>query len=68
MPPGTAISSRAASDWQAAAVTCRAAGMVRRRDPGRARRAAALKGAGMFRSGPVREAGRRPVTVRPTVG
>jgi hypothetical protein len=57
----------AASDGQAAAVTCHSAGNVRRRDPGRALVTGGVKGAGMFRSGPVREARRRPVTATPTV-
>jgi hypothetical protein len=57
-----------ASDGQATAVARHGAGNVRLRDSGRARRAAGVKGADMFRSGPIREAGRRPVTGRPTVG
>jgi len=58
----------AASDGQAAAVACHAAGKVRLRHSGRARRAAGVKGAGTFCSGPVCEAGCRPVTAGPTVG
>src|SRR5216683_5118403 len=59
---------RAASDGQAAAVACHGAGNVRLRDSGRARRVAGVKGAEMFRSRLIREAGCRPVTARPTVG
>jgi hypothetical protein len=56
-----------ASGGQTAAVTCRAAGNVTRRGPGRARRAAEVKRDGRLRSWPVRGAGCRRVTTRPAV-